>query len=197
MNSNFCKLYLKAQKVRYGKGLLLKGCPFVFNQKGATLSMGDNVTIKSSFLSNLVGLYSRTIICTRTSEAKILIGNNVGISGATLYARKEIKIGDNTCIGGNTKILDNDFHPIDWETRNELLLSERGPEGNNLIPAKAISIGNNCFIGCNAIILKGTVLGDGCVVGAGAVVSGQFPPNCVIAGNPAQIIRTLEGHSHG
>lgn len=197
MNSNFCKLYLKLQKVRYGKGLLLKGCPFIFNHKGATLSLGDTVTIKSSFLSNLVGLYSRTIICTRNSEAKILIGNNVGISGATIYARKEITIGDNTCIGGNTKILDNDFHPIEWEARNQLLQSEHGPDGNDLIPTKPILIGKNCFIGCNAIILKGTVLGDGCVVGAGAVVSGRFPPNSVIAGNPARIIRTLEEHPHG
>ena len=50
-------------------------------------------------------------------------------------------------------------------------------------------IGKNCFIGCNALILKGTRLGDGCVVGAGAVVSGEFPAGCVIAGNPAHVIR--------
>ena len=41
-------------------------------------------------------------------------------------------------------------------------------------------------------ILKGTQLGDGCVVGAGAVVSGKFEENCVIAGNPAKVIRKLE-----
>lgn len=52
-------------------------------------------------------------------------------------------------------------------------------------------IGKNCFIGCNSIILKGTVLGDGCVVGAGAVVCGKFEDNCVIAGNPAKVIRGL------
>ena len=56
-------------------------------------------------------------------------------------------------------------------------------------------IGKNCFIGCNSIILKGTVLGDGCVVGAGAVVCGKFEDNCVIAGNPARVIKRLEGNS--
>ena len=97
-------------KVEYGKNLLLKGVPIIFNKGGAKLKIGENVTIKSSFLSNLIGLYSRTIIVTRAPGAEIEICDNVGISGATIYARKKITIGENTCIGGNCKILDNDFH---------------------------------------------------------------------------------------
>ena len=62
---------------------------------------------------------------------------------------------------------------------------------SDLVPSRKIVIGKNCFIGCNSIILKGTVLGDGCVVGAGAVVCGKFEDNCVIAGNPAKVIRRL------
>ena len=54
-----------------------------------------------------------------------------------------------------------------------------------------VVIGKNCFVGCNALILKGTRLGDGCIVGAGAVVSGEFPAGSVIAGNPARVIRTV------
>ena len=192
MNSNWFKIIMKMTKVEYGKSLLLKGIPVIFNKSGAKLSLGDNCTIKSSFLSNLVGLYSRTIIVTRAPEAEIVIGDNVGISGATIYARKKIMIGDNTCIGGNCKILDNDFHPIGVEQRNKLLLDVHGGD-SDLVPAREIQIGKNCFIGCNSIILKGTVLGDGCVVGAGAVVAGKFEDNCVIAGNPAQVIRKLEG----
>lgn len=191
MNSNWFKLAMKATKVKYGKNLLLKGMPVIFNKGGATLSIGDNCVIKSSFLSNLVGLYSRTIIVTRAPEAEIVIGNNVGISGVTIYARKSIRIGDYTCIGGNAKILDNDFHPIEWETRNRLLNDPNGGD-SNLVPAKSVVIGKNCFIGCNSIILKGTVLGDGCVVGAGAVVSGKFESYSVIAGNPARVIKKLD-----
>ena len=183
MNSNWFKLALKACKVEYGKNLLLKGVPVIFNKKGATLKIGDNVTIKSSFLSNLVGLYSKTIIVTRTPDASIEIGDNVGISGATIYARKSVKIGENTLIGGNCKILDNDFHPIEIEARNA--------DDKDKIGTKPVHIGKNCFIGCNGLILKGTVLGDGCVVGAGAVVSGEFEDNCVIAGNPAKVIKRL------
>ena len=190
MNSNWFKLLMKATKVEYGKNLLLKGVPVIFNKGGAKLKIGDGVTVKSSFLSNLVGLYSRTIIVTRAPGAEIVIGDNVGISGATIYARKGIYIGDNTCIGGNCKILDNDFHPIDAEDRLKLLQDVHGGD-SDLVPSREINIGKNCFIGCNTIILKGTVLGDGCVVGAGAVVSGKFENNCVIAGNPAKVIRRL------
>lgn len=192
MNSNWFKLVMKATNVTYGKGVLLKGVPVIFNKHGAELSIGDNCVIKSSFLSNLVGLYSRTIIVTRCPGAFIHIGKNVGISGATIYARRGISIGDNTAIGGNVKILDNDFHPLDWETRNELLFDPKGGD-SELIPSKEIIIGKNCFIGCNAIILKGTSLGDGCVVGAGAVVSGKFEAGSVIAGNPAKLIRKIQG----
>ena len=190
MNSNWYKLVMKMTKVRYGKNLLLKGAPVIFNKKGAELTIGDNVTIKSSFLSNLVGLYSKTIIVTRAPGAYIRIGNNVGMSGVTIYARKGIEIGENTAIGGNTKILDNDFHPIEAETRNKLLADKNGGD-SDLVPAKPIKIGKNCFIGCNAIILKGTELGDGCVVGAGAVVSGKFETNSVIVGNPARVIKKV------
>lgn len=187
MNSNWFKLLMKATKVKYGKNLLLKGVPVIFNKGGAKLEIGNDVTVKSSFLSNLVGLYSRTIIVTRTSEAEIHIGNNVGISGATIYARKKILIGDNTLIGGNCKIIDNDFHPLEIEARN--------CDDKSKIGTKPISIGKNCFIGCNSLILKGTVLGDGCVVGAGTVVCGKFEDNCVIAGNPAKVVKRLDNNA--
>lgn len=195
MNSNWFKIIMRITKTQYGKNLLLKGVPVIFNKKGAILKIGNNVTIKSSFLSNLVGLFSRTIIVTRAPGAVIEIGDNVGISGATIYARKGIYIGDNTCIGGNCKILDNDFHPLDVETRNTLLNSLGGGD-SDLIPSKEIRIGKNCFVGCNSIILKGTVLGNGCVVGAGAIVSGKFEDNCVIAGNPARMIRKMESKTN-
>lgn len=180
LNSNFFKLILRIQKIKFGKNLLLKGVPVIYKKRGSKLVLGNNITINSSFLSNLVGLYSRTVIITRTIDAEITIGDNVGISGATIYARKKITIGDNTLIGGNVKIFDNDFHPLNIEARNI--------DDKMQIKSKQVQIGKNCFIGANAIILKGTILGDGCIVGAGAVVSGSFADNSKIVGNPAQKI---------
>ena len=183
MNSNWFKIFLKMRKVKDGKDLTLKGVPVIFNSSGATLEIGDGVTIKSSFLSNLVGLYSRSIIVTRIPGAVIKIGDRVGISGATIYARERIEIGDDTLIGGNVKILDNDFHPVEPDARRM--------NDNTKLGVAPICIGKNCFIGVNAIILKGTQLGDNCVVGAGSVVTGKFPANSVIAGNPAKVIKEI------
>lgn len=181
--SNYFKIFMKLNKVRFGKKLNLYGVPVIFKKKGSELNIGENCTIKSSLLSNLIGLNHRTIIVTRTEEAKINIGNNVGISGATIYSRKGITIGDNTLIGGNVKILDNDFHPLEVEARNK--------DDKEMIKSREIIIGKDCFIGCNTIILKGSKIGDGSVIGAGSVVSGVFPNKVVIGGNPAIILKEI------
>lgn len=64
--------------------------------------------------------------------------------------------------------------------------------GENVGGSAPVVIGDNCFIGVNAIILMGTTIGDNCIVGAGAIVKGNFPSDCVIAGNPARVICTLD-----
>ncbi|MGB3313150.1 MAG: acyltransferase [Albidovulum sp.] len=51
-------------------------------------------------------------------------------------------------------------------------------------------IGANCFIGGRSLILPGVEIGDNCVVGAGSIVTKSVPPGSVVAGNPAQIIRS-------
>lgn len=59
--------------------------------------------------------------------------------------------------------------------------------------AKDVVLGRRCWIGMNSIILPGVILGDETIVGAGSVVTKSFPNGrCVIAGNPARIIRTLD-----
>lgn len=113
----FLKLYMKISGVKFGKHFKTRGLPFIYKHKNSNIDIGDNIHINSSFLSNLIGLNHRTIISTRIKNASITIGNNVGISGATLYARNNISIGDNTLIGANVKIIDNDFHPINPEDR--------------------------------------------------------------------------------
>lgn len=53
-------------------------------------------------------------------------------------------------------------------------------------------IGNNVTIGCNACIIGGVHIGNNVVIGAGAVVVKDVPDNCVIAGNPAKIIKVIK-----
>lgn len=58
--------------------------------------------------------------------------------------------------------------------------------------AKPITIGNDCWIGGNAIICPGVSIGDGCTVGAGSVVTKDIPANSLAVGNPARVIKKLE-----
>lgn len=50
-------------------------------------------------------------------------------------------------------------------------------------------IGSRCFIGANSIVMPGVRIGNNCVVGAGSVVTKDVPDNCIVAGNPARIIK--------
>lgn len=171
--------------VEYGKNLRLKGLPVLVTRRRGGIKMGSDVSINSSFRSNLIGLYQRTIIVARTPEAQVVIGDDVGISGATIYARERIEIGSHTRIGANVKIIDNDFHPVDPELRLKA--------SNQNMGVKPVVIGKNVFIGTNSIILKGTTIGDNTTIGAGSVVHGSIPSNCVAAGNPAKVIKEIHG----
>ena len=50
-------------------------------------------------------------------------------------------------------------------------------------------IGKQCFIGANAIIMPGLTIGNNVIVGAGAVVTKDVPSGCIVAGNPAKVIK--------
>ena len=70
-------------------------------------------------------------------------------------------------------------------------MDDDGHTFRNHKQVKAITIGNNVWIGANSIILKGVNLGDNVVVGTGSVVTKSFPNNSVIAGVPAKLIKTI------
>jgi hypothetical protein len=134
-NCLFPRLFLKLNKVSYGKKLRLIGWPFIFRFPKATLTIGNETKINSNFWSNLLGLYQRTIIIAR-GTGEIKIGNNVGISGATIYAHEKIEIGDDCLIGANVKIIDNDFHPIDPVARKNNALP--GGESGRIYAGKEL-----------------------------------------------------------
>jgi acetyltransferase-like isoleucine patch superfamily enzyme len=55
-----------------------------------------------------------------------------------------------------------------------------------------VKIGDNVWIGMNAVILKGVTIGDNSVVAAGAVVTKSVPPNIIVAGNPAVEVKKFQ-----
>ena len=78
----------------------------------------------------------------------------------------------------NVKILDSDWHTIYDIT------------GECINPPEPIIIGDNVWLGINSIILKGVTRGDNAIVAAGSVVTKNVPPNSIVAGNPAKVIKT-------
>lgn len=116
------------------------------------------------------------MVSTSSKDAKLIIGDNCGFSGVTVWCFKSIKLGNNVRVGANTVIMDGDAHQDD----------ERA--GTN----KEIIIGDNVWIGANATILKGVHIGDNSVIGMGSIVTRDIPANCVAAGNPCRVIKQIQ-----
>lgn len=152
---------------------------------GGGIIIGDYFSCNNKLTSNSVGIFQPCFFNISASGSKIIIGNNVGISGTTINATTTITIGDNTIIGSGCLITDTDSHPI--------LAAERNlPDWPKYTKSKPIVIGKNVFIGARSIVLKGVTIGDGAVVGAGSVVTKDVPANTIVAGNPARVIKTID-----
>lgn len=109
----------------------------------------------------------------------IHIGKNVFInSGCHFQDQGGITIGDGVLIGHNV-VLATLNHNMDPRKRS------------SLHPA-SIVIGNNVWIGANATVVPGVNIGDGAIIGAGAVVTRDVPPNVIVGGVPAKIIKKIE-----
>lgn len=107
-------------------------------------------------------------------SAGIIIGDNTSIGDRTeIHAGKSVKIGCGCNIAWDVCIMDRDYHKFNSETEE----------------IKPVTIGDNVWIGCNAVILKGITIGDGAVVAAGSVVTKDVPPKTLVGGNPAKILK--------
>lgn len=123
------------------------------------------------------------------------VGDYTLLNGALLMAEEKLTIGHHCLVSWNVGIADSDFHPIDPAQR--ILDAEAiNPYSSNRqrppIGTKPVTIGNNVWIGMNAIILKGVTIGDNSIVAAGAVVTHDIPENVVYAGNPGKIVKELK-----
>jgi acetyltransferase-like isoleucine patch superfamily enzyme len=179
------KLLLRFLGCSYGRNLRVDGRVIIRVARRSAIRFGQNVAINSRTGSNLVGRTNPTILhC--MGNGQITFGDNSGCSFAVLSSKSSIRIGKHVKIGGNARIYDHDFHPVDH-------LARRDPQQDRTQGKSAPTvIGDDVLIGANAIILKGVAVGDRSIVGAGAVVSlKDIPPDSLVAGNPARIVRSL------
>jgi acetyltransferase-like isoleucine patch superfamily enzyme len=145
---------------------------------------GNNIHIGRSFTAIgepgarvEIGVWGR-----EQGAGRIEIGDCVLMSpGSRLSASDEIIIGDGTMLANGAYVTDSDWHT----------LYDRTARADTPTP---VHIGRNCWLGDHATVLKGVTIGDNSVVAARAVVTKDVPPNVVVAGNPARIVRELDPH---
>ncbi len=131
--------------------------------------------------------YGVTFISEHHHVGKITIGNHC------LFAREcdiditgDLEIGDEVGVLEGAKILTHAHDPYHFVDDSEILpLSNRAYKTN-------LKIGNNVSICARAVILPGVrEIGENSVISAGAVVNRPVPPNVIVAGNPAEIVRKI------
>jgi acetyltransferase-like isoleucine patch superfamily enzyme len=163
---------------KYGERIAVDRVPYMNGD--VHIELGDDVRI-----SGLIGINA-----TMSSKAKLKIGNGVFIAHACSFAIADlIEIGDMVSIGMNTYIADTEGHshynpdkPI-WDV----------PAGEAdvapVIIEEGVQISRNCMI------MKGVRIGARSVIGAGSVVRSSIPPDSIVMGNPARVVKrmTTEG----
>lgn len=171
-------------KKKLGNKIRVFGFPIISISKNSKINVGKNLVLISHSYFSEPGVNHPVILRTLNSSAKIVIGDNVGISGGGICAAEEVILGNNVMLGANTFITDTDFHPIDPENR-------RFSRENVL--NRSVVIKDNVFIGMNSLILKGVTIGENSVIGAGSIVTRNIPPNSIAGGTPAKVIKSISG----
>jgi len=176
VKSIYSEPLFKSQCHSVGKGLWMERLPYIVGSGRITL--GNNVK-----LSGRIHVIFSNKIC---NEPELTIGDNTFLGHNTSFMiAKSVKIGNDCLFASGICIFDNDGHPIDHRKRKDNM----PPDENQVKP---VEIGNNAWIGTNAYIMKGVHIGDRSIIGAGAVVIKDVPEDCIVGGNPAQIIKNLK-----
>lgn len=125
-------------------------------------------------------------------------GRNINIEhGAFLASGKDIEIGDNSGIGLSCRVTGPLSIGDDVMMAPGVMIFTQNHETSDLTrPMRLqtaeklkVTIGNDVWIGANALILPGITVGSGVIIAAGAVVTKDVPDYAVVGGNPARIIK--------
>jgi len=154
---------------RVGNKVRLWGKPAI--QNWGTLIIADRVRLVSTItpLELVAG-----------AGGTLDIGESAFINyGCSIAASQLIRIGAHCNIGTYVIMMDNDFHRLEPERRNER------PD------SAPILLEENVWLGARVIVLRGVTIGAGSVIGANSVVTRDIPPRSLAVGAPAQVIRKL------
>ena len=151
-----------------GAGNLIKLSAEIKITDGGYLEIGNNCTIQDY-----------AFIALTKPHPKIIIGNNVVVGRFSMITNKNlIRIGDDVLIGAFVQIIDTN-HGFSVGKK----IREQSAEIGEVV------VGNDVWIGAGARILMNVHIGDGAVIGANSVVTDDVPPNAIVGGVPARLIR--------
>lgn len=178
-----CHILFLGNNVSYGK-FKTQGYPFISVTLSGSFKIGRDLSMNYGIKGNPIGCFDRCTFFV-DNNAKLIIGDNVGISQSAIICHHSITIGNNVKIGGGVKIYDTDFHSLNANIR-----ATKNDTKNKIL--KAVVIKDNVFIGAYTIILKGVSIGENSIIGAGSVVTKSIPENQIWAGNPAKFIKEIK-----
>ncbi len=178
------RLKMRLFGVHFGPSCRVEGRLLLERKDGAQITVGSRFHCISGAGVNRLGRNLRSGIFAGEG-AVIRIGDGVGMSCSTLWARSSITIGNHVNIGADCMIMDHDAHSLYYLHRRDYSVDRQH------IASKPVTIGNDVLLGARCVVLKGVTIGDRSVVGAGSVVTGDIPPDQVWAGNPARFIHPL------
>ncbi len=150
--------------------------PWYVKINGPNIRIGKCVTLIGERAAPVnLGVWGREL-----EAGRITLGDYVLVSpGTRISASDEITIGDSVMIANGAYITDSDWHGLyDRTARDDQV--------------KPVHIRENAWIGDHAMVLKGVTVGENSVVAARAVVTRDVPPNVVVAGNPARVVKELD-----
>lgn len=150
--------------------------PWSISIFGAPIIAGDNLHVISAS-------HAPVQLCAwpgETSNGAISIGNHCLITpGVRISSASSISIGDNCMFAYGAYLTDADWHDVYDRT-------------HTIGATQPITVGNNVWFGDSAFAGKGVNIGDNAVIAARAVVVSDVPANCIVAGNPARVVKQLD-----
>ena len=175
------RVLLKKKGAVLGRNVQIPGKLNLVTSGNNVIGIGDNFYFSSGDAVNPISSNLQGAIYLENG-ASLKIGNNVGMSSTRMWVRDSVTIGNNVKIGACVLITDTDAHPLDYLARRSSNVGTK---------SAPIVIEDDVWVGAHSIILKGVTIGARSIIGAGSVVVRSIPADCVAAGNPCEVIKSI------
>jgi len=174
--SFFARRFVGPHLDRLGRGCTFMR-PWYVEIFGPRISIGDHATI----IATADGRVRLSVWSNLEGEGRIRIGHSALICpGVRIQSAAAVVIGDDCMLASRVYLTDADWHGV----------YDRLAMG----PSAPVTIEDNVWLGDGAVVCKGVTIGCNSIVGAGSVVVRDIPANVVAAGNPAQVVKTLDAN---